>query len=95
MSNPIKTDDLIFNFFKQICDEKDDNKCVELGNSWIRAMEKNLMNMELNLNEKDKIKYQKDIQNKRAHLDSLKGKNSTEWRDYATKCMIEIVDNKV
>tara|TARA_B100000941_G_C28432236_1_gene514890 strand:+ start:241 stop:528 length:288 start_codon:yes stop_codon:yes gene_type:complete len=95
MSNPIKTDDLIFNFFKQICDEKDDNKCVELGNSWIRAMEKNLMNMELNLNEKDKIKYQKDIQNNRAHLDSLKGKNSTEWRDYATKCMIEIVDNKV
>ena len=46
MSNSVKTDDVIFNFFKQICDEKDDKKCVELGNSWIRAMEKNLVNME-------------------------------------------------
>ena len=39
MNNSIKTDDIIFNFFKQICDEKDDKKCVELGNSWINAME--------------------------------------------------------
>ena len=30
MSNSVKTDDVIFNFFKQICDEKDDKKCVEL-----------------------------------------------------------------
>ena len=36
-----------------------------------------------------------DIKNNRDHLDSLKGKSSTEWREYATKCMIEIMDNKV
>ena len=75
MSNSVKTDDVIFNFFKQICDEKDDKKCVELGNSWIKAMETNLATMETNLDEKDKIKYKKDIQNNRSHLDSLKEKN--------------------
>ena len=48
MSNSVKTDDVIFNFFKQICDEKDDKKCVELGNSWINAMETNLNKMEAN-----------------------------------------------
>ena len=31
MKAEIKSDDVIFNFFKQICDEKDDVKCVELG----------------------------------------------------------------
>ena len=50
MSDSIKTDDVIFNFFKQICDEKDDQKCVELGIEWINAMETNLSNMEANLN---------------------------------------------
>ena len=75
MSNSVKTDDVIFNFFKQICDEKDDKKCVELGNNWIKAMETNLATMETNLDEKDKIKYKKDIQNNRSHLDSLKEKN--------------------
>ena len=95
MNNSVKTDDIIFNFFKQICDEKDDQKCIELGNSWIEAMEKNLKNMEENLNEEDRIKHQKDIQNNRDHLNSLKGKNSSQWREYATKCMIEIMDNKV
>ena len=40
MSEQIKSDDVIFNFFKQICDEKDNKKCVELGNNWIDAMEK-------------------------------------------------------
>ena len=95
MNNSIKTDDVIFNFFKQICDEKDDKKCVELGNNWIKAMETNLKNMEANLDKEDKIKHQSDIQNNRNHLDSLKGKNSSEWRKYATKCMIEIMDNKV
>ena len=65
MNNSIKTDDVIFNFFKQICDEK------------------------------DKAKHKKDIQNNRNHLNSLKGKNSSEWREYATKCMVEIMDNKV
>ena len=24
----------------------------------------------------------------------LKGKSSSEWREYATKCMVEIMDNK-
>ena len=95
MNNSIKTDDIIFNFFKQICDEKDDQKCVELGNNWIKAMEMNLINMEENLDEKDKIKHKEDIQNNKSHLNSLKDKNSSEWRDYATKCMIERRDNKV
>ena len=95
MNNSIKTDDIIFNFFKQICDEKDDQKCIELGNNWIKAMETNLIKMEANLDEKDKTKYKEDIQNNRNHLNSLKGKDSSEWREYATKCMIEIIDNKV
>ena len=42
MNTSVNTDDVIFNFFKQICDEKDDKKCVELGNEWIKAMETNL-----------------------------------------------------
>ena len=95
MNNSIKTDDVIFNFFKQICDEKDDQKCVELGNNWIKAMEKNLSNMEVNLDEKDKIKHKDDIQSNRDHLNSLKDKSSSEWREYATDCMVEIMDNKV
>ena len=95
MSNSVKTDDVIFNFFKRICDEKDDEKCVQLGNQWIDAMELNLNNMEKNLDEKDRIKHKDDIQNNRNHLNSLKGKNSSEWREYATKCMVEIMDHKV
>ena len=94
MTNSAKTDDIIFNFFKQICDEKNDQKCVQLGNDWINSMEKNLKNMETNLDEKDKVKYKFDIQNNRNHLNSLKGKSPSEWREYATKCMIEIMDNK-
>ena len=95
MNTSVNTDDVIFNFFKQICDEKDDKKCVELGNSWIQAMEKNLENIEAKLDGEEKKKHQVDIQNNKDHLDSLKGKNSSEWREYATKCMIEIMDNKV
>ncbi len=95
MSNSVKTDDVIFNFFKQICDEKNDKKCVELGNNWIKAMETNLSSMEANLDEKDKIKHKDDIQSNRNHLNSLKGKSSSEWREYATECMVEIMDNKV
>ena len=95
MNNSVKTDDVIFNFFKQICDEKDDQKCIDLGNTWIDAMEKNLSKLEANLNEKDKSKHSDDIQNNRNHLNSLKGKNSSEWREYATKCMVEIMNNKV
>ncbi len=95
MKNSVKTDDVIFNFFKQICDEKDDKKCIELGNSWINAMEMNLDNMEKNLDEKNKNKHKDDIRNNRDHLKSLKSKNSSEWREYATKCMIEIIENKV
>ena len=95
MNTSVKTDDVIFNFFKQICDEKDDQKCVGLGNNWIKAMETNLTNMEINLDEKDKIKHKEDIQKNRNHLNSLKGKNSSEWKEYAAKCMVEIIDNKV
>ena len=94
MNKAIKSDDIIFNFFKQICDEKDDQKCVELGNSWINAMEKNLDNMELNLDKADKLKFSEDIRNNRDHLNSLKNKNSTEWREYATQCMVEIMNHK-
>ena len=94
MNTSIKTDDVIFNFFKQICDEKDDAKCLELGKNWIHAMETNLSTMEDNLNGADKLKHKDDIQNNRDHLNSMKGKNSSEWREYATKCMIEIMENK-
>ena len=94
MTNSIKTDDVIFNFFKQICDEKDDQKCLELGKNWIHAMETNLSNMEANLDGADKLKHKDDIQSNRDHLYSLKSKNSSEWRDYATQCMVEIINNK-
>tara|TARA_Y100000996_G_scaffold318056_1_gene254200 strand:+ start:102 stop:389 length:288 start_codon:yes stop_codon:yes gene_type:complete len=94
MNKAIKTDDIIFNFFKQICDEKDDEKCIKLGKDWIDAMEKNLDKMESNLDNADKLKFDDDIRNNRDHLNSLKNKNSSEWREYATKCMIEILDNK-
>ena len=94
MNNSVKTDDIIFNFFKEICDEKDDLKCVELGKSWINAMETNLVSMESNLNGADKLKHQDDIQSNRDHLNSLKNKSSQEWRDYATQCMVEILNNK-
>ena len=95
MNTSVNTDDVIFNFFKQICDEKDEHKCVELGNSWIKAMETNLSKMEANLDEKDRVKHKEDIQNNRDHLNGLKGKTSAEWKEYATKCMIEIMDSKV
>ena len=94
MSSSIKTDDVIFNFFKQICDEKDDNKCLELGKNWINAMETNLTSMEVNLNGADKLKHKDDIQSNRDHLNSLKNKNPSEWREYATQCMVEIMNHK-
>ena len=94
MSKEIKVDDTIFNFFQQICDEKNDQKCVELGNSWINAMETNLINMEKNLEETDKVKHQENIDSNKQHLNSLKGKSASEWREYATQCMIEILDHK-
>jgi hypothetical protein len=94
MKKEIKADDVIFNFFKQICDEKNDNKCVELGNNWITAMEKNLTNIEVNLDKTDKIKHKDNIENNKQHLNNLKGKTAFEWREYATQCMIEILDHK-
>ena len=94
MSKEIKADDVIFNFFQQICDEKDNPKCIELGNSWINAMETNLTNMEKNLEETDKVKHQENIDSNKQHLNSLKGKTAREWREYATQCMVEILDHK-
>ena len=94
MNTSVSTDDVIFNFFKQICDEKDDNKCIQLGKNWIQAMETNLYDMEKNLNGADKLKYKDDIQSNRDHLDSLKNKSSKEWREYAAQWMIEILDQK-
>ena len=75
MSESIKTDDVIFNFFKQICEEKDERKCIELGNSWINAMETNQDAMEANLSEVDILKHKKDIQDNRDHLNGLKNKS--------------------
>ena len=94
MKAEIKSDDIIFNFFKQICDEKDDIKCVELGKSWINAMEKTIDSIETNLPETDKIKHKNDIKINKELLNNLKNKNSSEWRDYATKFMVEIMENK-
>jgi len=94
MSTQIKSDDVIFNFFKQICDEKNDEKCVELGNNWIKAMETNLTNIEKNLETSDQIKHKENIDKNKKHLDSLKGKTASEWREYATQCMVEILDHK-
>ncbi len=94
MNTSVKTDDVIFNFFKQICDEKDDQKCVELGKEWIKAMETNLSSMEANLNGADYLKHKDDIQSNRDHLNSLKNKNPSEWREYATQCMVEIMSHK-
>ena len=94
MKSSVKTDDVIFNFFKQICDEKNDQKCVVLGKSWVKAMESNLSNIESNLDGADKLKHKDDIQSNRDHLNNLKTKNSSEWREYATQCMIEIMSHK-
>ncbi len=74
MNKSVKNDDIIFNFFKQINDEKNDKKCKELGESWIKAMEIKLNNMEANLQKLDKIKFKEDIKNNREHLNSLKKK---------------------
>ena len=94
MSTHIKSDDVIFNFFKQICDEKNDEKCVELGNNWIKAMETNLNNIENNLEQSDQIKHKENINQNKKHLEGLKGKTASEWREYATQCMVEILDHK-
>ena len=94
MTKEIKSDDVIFNFFKQMCDEKNDLKCVKLGNSWIESMKTNLIRMEENLKDVDKIKYIEDIKKNRDHLNGRKDKTSAEWREYATLYMIELMENK-
>jgi len=94
MAKEMKSDEVIFNFFKQMCDEKNDLRCSELGNNWIMAMETNLTKMEENLEDVDKIKHKEDIKKNRQHLNGLKNKTSSEWREYATQCMIEIMENK-
>ena len=57
-------------------------------------MEKNLNNMEVKLEETDRVKHKEGINNNRIHLNALKGKSASEWREYATQCMIEILENK-
>ena len=57
-------------------------------------METNLSNMEKNLEETDKVKYQENIDSNKQHLNSLKDKSAEEWREYATHCMVEILDHK-
>ena len=90
----MNSEDIILNFFKQICDEKDDTKCIKLGKSWIEAMLTNLKKMEENLEESNKIKFQEGIEKNKKHLTNLKDKSSAEWREYATLCMVEIIENK-
>ena len=85
MSKEIKADDVMFNFFKQVCDEKDDTKCTKLGNTWIIAMETNLTNMQANLQDTDKIKYKEDITSNKQHLNNLKGKTANEEIEDAEK----------
>jgi hypothetical protein len=94
VSTEIKTDDIIFNFFKQLCDEKNDDKCLDLGKNWIAAMEHNLSKLEANLEEIDKTKHKANIESNKNHLNSLKDKTALEWREYATQCMIEILNYK-
>ena len=67
---------------------------MELGNGWINAMETNLDAMIANLSDADMLKHKQDIQNNRDHLNSLKNKTSSEWKEYATQCMIEIMEHK-
>ena len=57
-------------------------------------MKTNLTKMEKNLEEVDKAKHQENIDRNKLHLNSLKGKKATEWREYATQCMVEILDHK-
>ena len=57
-------------------------------------METNLGNIEKNLEEIDKIKHKENIDSNKQHLNSLKDKTASEWREYATKCMVEILDHK-
>jgi hypothetical protein len=47
-----------------------------------------------NLSDADMLKHKQDIQNNRDHLNSLKNKTSSEWKEYATQCMIEIMEHK-
>ena len=53
-----------------------------------------LLTWKKNLEETDKIKYQESINSNKQQLDSLKDKTASEWREYATQCMIEILDHK-
>lgn len=94
MNKKLENDEVIFNFFKQLCDEKNDLKCIQLGKDWIFAMEKNLSNIEYKLENIDKIKFKENIKNNKDHLNNLKKNNAAEWREYATQCMIELIDNK-
>ena len=48
-------------------------------------MENNLNNMELQLDEADKIKHKEDIKNNRDHLNSLKNKSSSEFMNLSPK----------
>ena len=85
---------LSLTFLNKFVMRKNDDKCVELGNSWINAMKTNLTNMEKNLEEADKAKHQENIDSNMNHLNNLKDKSAEEWREYATQCMVEILDHK-
>ena len=78
----------------ELIHDQDDAFIIGGAQIYNEAMEKNLNNMEVNLEETDKTKHKEGIENNRNHLNSLKGKSAREWREYATQCMIEILDNK-
>ena len=40
------------------------------------------------------ITFLNSIENNKQYLESLKNKSASEWREFATQCMVEIVDNK-
>ena len=60
----------------------------------MESNQKTTLSRIISLMKSSEIKYRENIQSNLDHLKSLKGKNSSEWREYATKCMIEIMDNK-
>ena len=60
----------------------------------MKVSKKDAQDLISNLKEDDKIRYKEDIKKNREHLNSLKNKTSIEWREYATQCMIEIIENK-
>ena len=65
-------------------DQREDGKFEVLDIKLDNRKTKNLEYIEAKLDGEEKTKHKVDIQNNKDHLNSLKGKNSSEWREYAT-----------